>query len=178
MPGGLFREVADSGIAAEAAEPLPELPYVCHAARGRQRFADAQRAERHPARLGGVALVGECIRQDHRGEEIAAGILAVGRRGQGGMPGSLAGIAQVAEAVRDLGGQLGLVEVADEVRITAGLGSLERALGSGQGGMASAGVPGASQGACFHGPELGRQRGCCHVAQSCVRGSGQAGRPR
>ena len=59
MPGGLFREVADGGIVAEAAEPLPELAYVCHATRGGQRFAEEQRAERYMARLGGVVLVGE-----------------------------------------------------------------------------------------------------------------------
>jgi hypothetical protein len=55
--------------------------------------------------------------------------LISGSLARGGMPGGPAAVAEVAEAVAEFGGQLGLVEVADELRVPAGVGSLQTALG-------------------------------------------------
>ena len=66
-------------------------------------------------------------------------------------------------------------EVADEVGVTAGLGGLESALGRSERSVAAAGVPGAGEGAGFHGQELGGQRGCGLSCKPAAGGPGEVG---
>ena len=174
--GCVVTEFADCGLVAETVEALPELLHVGDASRRGEGLANAQRVERDLACLVKVVLVGAGVREDHGDEEITARVLAVGLGGgAGGMPGGLAALPEVAEAVAEFRGQLGVVEVADEFRVLTGVGSLEAALGSGQGGMAGVGVPGAGQRSCFHRQELGHQPRCRLCAEARLGGAGEAG---
>ena len=49
-----------------------------------------------------LGMVGESVCDNHCDEEVAAGVLAIGRRGLGCVVGSSAGVAEVAETVGDL----------------------------------------------------------------------------
>ena len=140
---------------------LPELPQVIHAPPGPDHLASRQRPQRGRAPL--LDIPGRQLRigQDHGGEEVTADERrAVGRRHTAaGVLGGISGAAEVTQAVPELGGQFGLIEIPDPARVIVRPAPLELLRRRGQRPVARLRVTQPGQRPRLHRVEVRRQGG-------------------
>ena len=118
------------------------------------------------------------VGQHHRGEEITAGEPGpgVGDHAAAGVPRGVRGPAQVAQAMPELGGQFGLVEVPDPARIVLRAAPLELPDRLGQRPVACLGITQPGQRPRLHGVEVSGQRGRGDPGRARPGGPGQVRR--
>ncbi len=116
---GLLVEIGGRGRVRGAYQVLPELAQVIHAPRRSDQLPGRQRSQRRRARL--LQVPGRQVRvgQHHRGEEITPNEPGriPRRRTLTGAQGRIGSAPEVAQAAPELGGELGLVEILEPVRV-------------------------------------------------------------
>ena len=171
-------EIGDHGRIGGPRQVLPEFPQVIHAPSGPDQLTRRQRPQRRAAPLLDLSGCQVRIGQHHRGEEVAADEPRIIHRfhAAAGVLGGIRGAPEVPQAVPELGGQFGLIEILEPARIILRAAPLPLSDRFGQRPVARLGITQPGQRPRLHRVKVRRKSSGGDPGRAGPGGPGQAGR--